>query len=332
MEVVDLTGPEACAPSSGAGSGSLRGRKREREEEGVSESGGALDGCKFDDVTDGDDEEVEYVGTIAATRKNWSSKKEQKRRKKEKKRKRKERKRRKRRKKELKRFESDHAENEHKKKQEKASTCSSFSSSLSMGSTVEASSRQTARNHETRWQEWTPPSQEGESSQNSVLRPNLPSMPMNLQRGRAAYSQWIKQVNMYNRAREEEKLKRDALEQEKLFQAAHRKMASQMEREKKRRQRLEEIERLQSLNERRALLINNGWQSLVLDLPEDSKEWPNFASHDPYECLGLPRKSTTGEIRRRFRKLALMFHPDKNHRKEAHAIFAEFSSAYKKLT
>lgn len=51
-----------------------------------------------------------------------------------------------------------------------------------------------------------------------------------------------------------------------------------------------------------------------------------------YEILGLPRRATEEEIKKRFRKLATVYHPDKNNGSEKSTrIFLEITESYKIL-
>lgn len=53
-----------------------------------------------------------------------------------------------------------------------------------------------------------------------------------------------------------------------------------------------------------------------------------------YEVLGISRDSTTDEVRKAYRKLALEWHPDKNQTRieEAEVKFKEISEAYQVLS
>lgn len=57
---------------------------------------------------------------------------------------------------------------------------------------------------------------------------------------------------------------------------------------------------------------------------------------DPYEILGVEEEATTSEIRKAYRKLAVVHHPDKQSteqgREEAHHIFARIACAYELLS
>jgi DnaJ family protein B protein 11 len=53
---------------------------------------------------------------------------------------------------------------------------------------------------------------------------------------------------------------------------------------------------------------------------------------DPYVVLGLHRDASEEEIKKRYKKLALQFHPDKNTDPSATEKFKEISQAYKNIT
>ena len=54
-----------------------------------------------------------------------------------------------------------------------------------------------------------------------------------------------------------------------------------------------------------------------------------LAMQDPYEVLGLPYTATPDELQKRYRELALQYHPDIN--PEGADIFKEISNAYASL-
>lgn len=53
---------------------------------------------------------------------------------------------------------------------------------------------------------------------------------------------------------------------------------------------------------------------------------------DYYEILGVPKTSTADEIKKAYRKLALLYHPDRNKTKEGEAKFKEVTKAYEVLS
>ena len=53
---------------------------------------------------------------------------------------------------------------------------------------------------------------------------------------------------------------------------------------------------------------------------------------DYYEVLGIPRNATDEEIKRAFRRLALKYHPDRNHEDGAEEKFKEINEAYEVLS
>lgn len=56
------------------------------------------------------------------------------------------------------------------------------------------------------------------------------------------------------------------------------------------------------------------------------------AKRDYYEILGVPKSASTDDIKAAYRKLALEFHPDRNHSAGAEERFKEFSEAYAALS
>lgn len=50
-----------------------------------------------------------------------------------------------------------------------------------------------------------------------------------------------------------------------------------------------------------------------------------------FDVLGIDLKSTTGEIKKAYRKLALKYHPDHNSSKAGRRIFSRITKAYKVL-
>jgi molecular chaperone DnaJ len=53
---------------------------------------------------------------------------------------------------------------------------------------------------------------------------------------------------------------------------------------------------------------------------------------DYYEVLGLPRSASSEDIKKAFRKLAMQYHPDRNHDTEASERFKEVNEAYEVLS
>lgn len=49
---------------------------------------------------------------------------------------------------------------------------------------------------------------------------------------------------------------------------------------------------------------------------------------DPYSVLGVAKSASVKEIRARYRKLALEFHPDKNPKADAAKKFSEVADAW----
>ncbi len=53
---------------------------------------------------------------------------------------------------------------------------------------------------------------------------------------------------------------------------------------------------------------------------------------DYYKILGVTRNATLHEIKKAFRAKAMEFHPDKNHRPDAHEVFVQINQAYEILS
>jgi DnaJ-class molecular chaperone len=58
----------------------------------------------------------------------------------------------------------------------------------------------------------------------------------------------------------------------------------------------------------------------------------NSTNKSPYEILGIPENSDEETIKKAFKKLALVYHPDKNQDPSAKEHFQEILNAYNKLT
>ena len=57
-----------------------------------------------------------------------------------------------------------------------------------------------------------------------------------------------------------------------------------------------------------------------------------ISAKDYYKVLGLGKRASKEDIRKAYRKLALIYHPDRNHAPEAEEKFKEINQAYRILT
>jgi len=149
-------------------------------------------------------------------------------------------------------------------------------------------------------------------------------------RSRENYRRWLASIKSYNSKLEEEWQRNAAEEQDRLFREAQARMAEEIERERRRKDELRQQEESNSSESRRKWLYSCGWDDSILKL-ENNDLVPDVSAHEPLVCLGLGCKATDNDIRRRFKKLALMFHPDKNKLASANEAFCAFSAAYKVL-
>ncbi|KAK9473251.1 uncharacterized protein V1510DRAFT_110035 [Dipodascopsis tothii] len=63
----------------------------------------------------------------------------------------------------------------------------------------------------------------------------------------------------------------------------------------------------------------------------DVNEVDEFTGIDPYECLGITKDASEADVRKAYRRLALIHHPDKSlpeNREAAHTRFQEIAFAY----
>ncbi|KAG5437408.1 hypothetical protein PCANB_000839 [Pneumocystis canis] len=89
---------------------------------------------------------------------------------------------------------------------------------------------------------------------------------------------------------------------------------------------------------KKIILIFAGWCLVAYILYQISTIKVNHKIWDPYEILGIPMTSTEKEIKKRYKKLSLKFHPDKvrlnktQTRESAESLYVEITKAYKALT
>ncbi|ODM92157.1 DnaJ subfamily B member 9 [Orchesella cincta] len=72
--------------------------------------------------------------------------------------------------------------------------------------------------------------------------------------------------------------------------------------------------------------------SVVIFLITDTVYGSNSSKKDYYEILGLKKSATDREIKKKFRQLAVKYHPDKNKDPGAEEKFKEMAEAYEVLT
>lgn len=66
--------------------------------------------------------------------------------------------------------------------------------------------------------------------------------------------------------------------------------------------------------------------------PEDIECDKVIAKKDYYDVLGLSKTATPEEIKKAYKRMAIKFHPDKNHSKHAEDAFKKISQAYQVLS
>jgi len=57
-----------------------------------------------------------------------------------------------------------------------------------------------------------------------------------------------------------------------------------------------------------------------------------LSKKDYYDILGVPKNASEDDIKKAYKKLAIKFHPDKNHAPKAVEAFKKVSAAYACLT
>ena len=69
-------------------------------------------------------------------------------------------------------------------------------------------------------------------------------------------------------------------------------------------------------------------------MPEEQSTAPDFNSKDLYEILGVDRKCSDADLKKAYRKLAMLWHPDKNpdDKEQAGENFKKVSGAYTLLS
>ncbi|KAG1458123.1 hypothetical protein G6F56_006466 [Rhizopus delemar] len=80
------------------------------------------------------------------------------------------------------------------------------------------------------------------------------------------------------------------------------------------------------------LFLVIGWVAVVLLALQVAGAEVKSASWDPYEIMGIKESSTLPEIKKAYKKLSLVYHPDKakaGTEKESEERFIDITKAYK---
>lgn len=143
------------------------------------------------------------------------------------------------------------------------------------------------------------------------------------------FNEWLVYVRIQNQRIAAEFQRSAALEQEAIFRAASLRMAKEIAslRERNERERFTEIKKRNSEQQVWSDLCRN--VNIAVDIGDGI---PNPFDNNPYICLGLKNNASFSEVKTRYRKLVLCFHPDKNKHPEAKSVFCAFAEAYDKLT
>lgn len=59
---------------------------------------------------------------------------------------------------------------------------------------------------------------------------------------------------------------------------------------------------------------------------------PHWASADPFRCLKLPTRAPASEVKAQYRRLCLLYHPDKSAHPQATEAFIAITRAYRMLS
>jgi hypothetical protein len=123
-----------------------------------------------------------------------------------------------------------------------------------------------------------------------------------------------------------------AAEQDRQLRAAAKRMEAKV-REERERNRLRDLANAQRSGARqRAEMERAGWDHNVLKIEGDAMYPDMECTNDPYKCLVLHKTADLSQVRKRYRKLALMFHPDKNASELANKAFCVFANAYRRIS
>jgi len=63
-----------------------------------------------------------------------------------------------------------------------------------------------------------------------------------------------------------------------------------------------------------------------------SSRGPHWTSSDPFQCLKLPTRAPAAQVKAQYRRLCLLYHPDKSAHPQATEAFIAITTAYRMLS